>query len=286
MSSDPPRHRRGAPVALRPRGSLIVVDQKGRPARPEGQGQEGPVPGRDPVPAHRRDRAGARRRHDRVRPPDRAGRRRLAADDRRPLARRVRVLPVRHVGAARRQPRGGQHRRAVVSSVRQRPASTATTTVSSTGTRSRRARSASGAKLGLFLDIYGVELDNDSLKFPDRTARRQGVHRRRDQVRRRGRRAASRRVGLATPTPTTAPRYIANFDNIRDHERRDGVRDRLRATRHRHLDAAVGADLVALGAADTNQTRPETALLPGDTSVTDGTVTGATTGDTVTGEPP
>ena len=94
MSSDPPRHRRGAPVALRPRGSLIVVDQKGRPARPEGQGQEGQIPGRDTVPAHRRDRAGGRHRHDRVRPPDRAGRRLLAADDRRPLARRVRVLPV------------------------------------------------------------------------------------------------------------------------------------------------------------------------------------------------
>ena len=88
------RQRPDAQVALRPRGTLIVVDQKGRQARPEGQGQEGPVPGRNTVPAHRRDRRGARRRHDRLRPPDRSGRRLLAADRQRPLARCLRVLPV------------------------------------------------------------------------------------------------------------------------------------------------------------------------------------------------
>ena len=67
------------------------------------------------------------------------------------------------------------------------PASTATTTVSSTGTRSRRRAVGKRAKLGLFLSIYDVQLDNDSLKFPADQLGGEGIHRRRDQVRRRGR---------------------------------------------------------------------------------------------------
>ncbi len=47
------------------------------------------------------------------------------------------------------------------------PGSTATTTVSSTGTRSPTAAVGTNAKLGVFLDVYGVELTNDKLTFPE-----------------------------------------------------------------------------------------------------------------------
>ena len=50
----------GPPVAFRPRGTIIVVDQESFPAGSEGQGQARPLPGRHAVPAGRRNRAGAR----------------------------------------------------------------------------------------------------------------------------------------------------------------------------------------------------------------------------------
>ena len=50
----------GAPVAFRPRGSIILVDQEGRSPRPEGQGPARPLPGRHAVPPGRGHRPGRR----------------------------------------------------------------------------------------------------------------------------------------------------------------------------------------------------------------------------------
>ena len=152
------------------------------------------------------------------------------------------------------------------------------------------------AKLGLFLDMYGVELDNDSLKFPD------------DQLGGKEFIEGETKCGTEdgelqvvvwdsytdTDDGTT---YIANFDNIPISD--NGMVFSI-AFVPRDTDIPMppwAADLVALGAADTNQTRPTDTLVPGGTlvpgdtsvtdgTVTDGTVTGDTTGDTVTGEPP
>ena len=62
--------------------------------------------------------------------------------------------------------------------------------------------------------------------------------------------------------------YIANFDNIPI--KHDGMVFAI-AFVPRDTDISMppwAADLLALGAADTNQVRPEDTLVPGDTSVT------------------
>ena len=94
------------PITFRPRGTLVVFHQESRPARAEGQRAKDPIPGRNAVPDGGRGRARARTRAGRVRPPEPAGRRCLVAAGRRSLARCVRLLPVRSVGAAQRRRRG------------------------------------------------------------------------------------------------------------------------------------------------------------------------------------
>jgi hypothetical protein len=93
-------------------------------------------------------------------------RRRLRAHHRGPLAHGLRLLALRppgHDRPARRQPRGAVEPE--LQRLQPHRACTATTTGSSTGTRSRRPRSAA-ATLGLFLENYGVELTDDRLTFP------------------------------------------------------------------------------------------------------------------------
>jgi hypothetical protein len=141
------------------------------------------------------------------------------------------------------------------------------------------------AKLGLFLSMYSVKLDNDSLTFPaDQLG---GKEYKEDETKCGDEDAELQVVVWDSYTDTgDGTTYIANFDNIPITQ--DGMVFSI-AFVPRDTDIPMppwAADLLALGAADTNQTRPESTLVPGDTSVTDGTVTGATTGDTVTGEPP
>ena len=87
-----------APVAFRPRGSIILVDQEGRPPRPEGQGPARPLPGRHAVPPGRRHRPGRRTGVGRLRPGVPTGERGAVRD--RSLAWRLRV-PVLHRHAER-----------------------------------------------------------------------------------------------------------------------------------------------------------------------------------------
>ena len=154
------------------------------------------------------------------------------------------------------------------------------------------------AKLGVFLDVYDVELDNDSLKFP---ANQLGGKEYIEGETKCGTEDAELQVVVwDTYTDTDdGTTYIANFDNIPI--KNDGMVFAI-AFVPRDTDVQMppwAADLVALGAADSNQVRPEdlsATTVPGDTSVTgdtvtdgtvtDGTVTGDTTatGDTVTGD--
>jgi hypothetical protein len=151
------------------------------------------------------------------------------------------------------------------------------------------------AKLGLFLEMYGVELTNDSLKFPaDQLGGKEYI----EGETKCGDKDAELQVVVWDSFTDTddGTTYIANFDNIPISN--NGMVFSI-AFVPRDTDIPMppwAADLVALGAADTNQTQPQGTLAPGDTSVTDGTVTdgtvtngtvtGDTTGATVTGEPP
>ena len=141
------------------------------------------------------------------------------------------------------------------------------------------------AKLGVFLDMYGVELTNDSLKFPaDQLGGKEYV----EGETKCGNKDGELQVVVWDSYTDTddGTTYIANFDNIPISN--NGMVFSI-AFVPRDTDIPMppwAADLLALGAADTNQTQPQGTLAPGDTSVTNGTVTGGTTGDTVTGEPP
>ncbi len=152
------------------------------------------------------------------------------------------------------------------------------------------------AQLGLFLNVYGVQLDNDVLRFPDNQLGGQEFIEGETKC---GDEDAELQVVVWDSFTDTddGTTYIANFDNIPI--KQNGMVFAI-AFVPRDTDISMppwAADLVALGAADTNQTRPEDTLVPGDTSVTDGTVTDGTvtgvttatgdtvTGDTVTGEP-
>jgi hypothetical protein len=133
------------------------------------------------------------------------------------------------------------------------------------------------ATLGVFLGAYGVELDNDSLKFPD------------DQLGGKEYIEGETKCGTEdgelqvvvwdsysdTDDGTT---YIANFDKIRI--KNDGMVFSI-AFVPRDTDVQMppwAADLPALGAADVNQVRPEdlTSTTVAGGAVTDGTVTGDT----------
>ena len=96
------------------------------------------------------------------------------------------------------------------------------------------------ATLGVFLDNYGVELDRRLAEVPGEPERRQGVHRGRDEVRRRqGRRAVGHRVGQPVGHQRRPPLRL----RLRRHPHRQGrhgLHDRLRAPRHHGHPAAVG----------------------------------------------
>ena len=115
--------------------------------------------------------------------------------DQRPLARRVRVLPVRHVGAARRQPRGAEHapaaHRALPADRHPQPRRRRHPLAPVHVERGRQAGQAGRVPRRL-----RRRARQRLAEVPRQPTRRQGVHRGRDQVRHRGRRAAGRRVGL------------------------------------------------------------------------------------------
>ena len=232
------------PVASRPRGFLIV-DQEGRQAGPEGQGQEGPLPGRDAVPADRRWASwslglGTHR----LRPRQPPGGRRLAADrstttGTSPTASTCATPEVSKLtGTLEETDSTGQ----LVS-----------TDFLRTGVHSHddgvihwhpftSAAAGDNATLGVFLDTTASSSTTTSCKFPAEPARRHGVRRGRDQVR-------DGEDGELT---------VAVWDNFTDTERRPTstsptsttsaidqnsmvIVDRVHARRgHRHRDAAVG----------------------------------------------
>ena len=236
----PRAHRHDPPVASHPRGFLIV-DEEGRQAGPEGQGQEGPLPGRDAVPDGHPGHLGVRPGDHRLRPRQPARGRCLTADGPRPLARRLRLLAVRRAGdgQAQRRPRGGRQQRPV--GEHRLPAH-------------RRAQPRRRCHPLARLDVRGGRQERHARAVPRELRRRarqrlaevpgepgrQGVRRGRDGVpRRRGRRA--HRDGLAEPggherrpaLRVRLRRHPHRQEQPRDH-------DRLPARGHRHRDAAVG----------------------------------------------
>ncbi len=141
------------------------------------------------------------------------------------------------------------------------------------------------AKLGVFLDVYGVELDNDSLKFPDNQLGGQEFIEGETKC---GTEDGELQVVVWDSYSDTddGTTYIANFDNIPI--RNDGMVFAI-AFVPRDTDVQMppwAADLPTLGAADVNQVRPEdlssTTVPAGAVSgtVTDGTVTGDTSATT------
>jgi hypothetical protein len=148
------------------------------------------------------------------------------------------------------------------------------------------------AKLGVFLDVYGVELDNDSLKFPaDQLGGKEFI----EGETKCGTEDGELQVVVWDSYSDTddGTTYIANFDNIPI--KNDGMVFAI-AFVPRDTDVQMppwAADLPALGAADVNQVRPEdltsTTVAGGavsgtvtDGTVTDGTVTDGTVNDATT----
>jgi hypothetical protein len=139
------------------------------------------------------------------------------------------------------------------------------------------------AKLGLFLDVYGVELTNDTLKFP---ADQLGGEEYIEGETKCGTEDAELTVTVWDSYTDTddGTTYIANFDNIPVSQ--NGMVFAI-AFAPRDTDIQMpphAADLVALGAADTNQVAPDASTVPGDTTVTDGTVTDGTVSGAVTSD--
>ena len=145
------------------------------------------------------------------------------------------------------------------------------------------------AKLGLFLDNYGVELDNEALRFPDDQLG--GEEYVEGETKCVDEDAELQVVVWDSYTDTDdGTTYIANFDNIR--VSKNSMVFAI-AFVPRDTDIPMppwAADLVALGAADDEQVRPVGTTETGDT-VTGGTVGGenvtgdtTATGDTVTGD--
>jgi hypothetical protein len=145
------------------------------------------------------------------------------------------------------------------------------------------------AKLGVFLDVYGVELDNDALRFPDDQLG--GEEYVEGETECDNEDAELQVVVWDSYTDTDdGTTYIANFDNIR--VSKNSMVFAI-AFVPRDTDIPMppwAADLVALGAADDEQVRPVGTTETGDT-VTGGTVGGenvtgdtTATGDTVTGD--
>jgi hypothetical protein len=144
------------------------------------------------------------------------------------------------------------------------------------------------AKLGVFLDVYDVELTNDALRFPDNQLGGEDYI---DGETKCGDEDAELQVVVWDSFEDTddGTTYIANFDNIRI--KNNGMVFAI-AFVPRDTDIPMppwAADLVALGAADAGQVVPTGSVVPDGTvtdgTVTDGTVTdGTVTDGTVTGD--
>jgi hypothetical protein len=135
------------------------------------------------------------------------------------------------------------------------------------------------ATLGLFLENYGVELDNNSLKFPDdQLEGREYVE---DETE-----CPDGEDGELSVTVWSSPedtsdgrRYVTNFDDIRMDK--DSLVITI-AFQPKGTDIEMppwAADLEALGAIDTGQTQP------GDTTGSSTTVSGGTTAPGATATP-
>jgi hypothetical protein len=144
------------------------------------------------------------------------------------------------------------------------------------------------AKLGVFLDVYEVDLDNDALRFPDNQLGGEDYIEGETKC---GTEDAELQVVVWDSFSDTddGTTYIANFDNIPI--KQDGMVFAI-AFVPRDTDIQMppwAADLVALGAADLGQVPPaeltDTTGTVTDGTDTDGTVTdGTVTDGTVTGE--
>jgi hypothetical protein len=139
------------------------------------------------------------------------------------------------------------------------------------------------AKLGVFLDVYEIELDNDSLKFPpDQLGGAEYI----EGETKCGTEDAELTVVVWDSYTDTGDgtTYIANFDNIRI-TKNSMVFAIAFAPRDTDIQMPPhAAQLPALGAADEGQVAPDATTVLGDTTVTDGTVTdGTVTDGTVTG---
>ena len=213
-----------------------------------GQGQEGSIPGRNDVPAHRRDRGGPRPRPRRVRP-CRAG---PAADASAPTIDDhwhmaygfylcdtwVQLTGNKEDPAA---PGYDEFARTGIHSHDDGVVHWHPFTSASVGKR---------AKLSVFLDVYGVELTDDKLDVPRGPAgsvavpdRDRRLRRGRDEVRRRRRDEGRRTQGDRVEQLLRHRRRHDLRRRLRQHPRhagRDGVLDRIRPAGHRRRDAAVG----------------------------------------------
>ena len=233
------------PVASNTRGYVLIVfqRQKSRQARSAGQGQEGALPRRHPVPcrgARRGDHRPALHRLCAPEPP-RSGF--VPAPGRRSLARCVRHLRVRRLAApADRQPRRDRHRLGRQPELCQR--------------RLRRHRRAQPRRRGHPLSPVQRQVGRQARQIGRvpgcvrhrarhrssevaRRARWRRVDHRRLQVQRQGRRDQGRGVGQLH-------RYWQGFhlhhrsEECSHHPERHGLRDRRGAEGHRHRHAAVG----------------------------------------------
>ncbi len=148
------------------------------------------------------------------------------------------------------------------------------------------------AKLGVFLDVYDVELTNDALRFPDNQLGGKDYIEGETKC---GDEDAELQVVVWDSYTDTGDgtTYIANFDNIRI--KNNGMVFVI-AFVPRDTDIQMppwAADLLALGAADAGQVVTDGTVTDGtvtdgtvtDGTVTDGTVTdGTVTESTVTGD--
>ena len=281
----PPIQPAGPPVGSRPRGFLIV-DQEGRPPGPEGQGQEGPLPGRDAVPDARAGDPRHRPRHHRLRPFQRAGRRRLPADHQRPLARRLRLRPLRHRGVrqARRRPRGAG---------RQRPAGQQRLPAHRRAQPRRRRHPLArlhvgrGRQAGHARRVPGQLRRRAHRRLPEvpgEPERRQGVHRGRDEVPTARTASCRSPCGTARRTRATATATSPASTTSTSTTTAWSSPSPSRPGAPRSTQPPWAADLAELGAVDSGQVAPTTTLPGGSTPSTVATTgTGATGSSEVIG---
>jgi hypothetical protein len=136
------------------------------------------------------------------------------------------------------------------------------------------------ATLGVFLDNYGVELDDDSLKFPENQGGKEYI----EGETKCGDKDAELKVVVwehFDDDPGSGTTYVSNFDDIRITN--DGMAITI-AFVPRDTDVPMppwAPDLPELGVADQNQTAPTGSSVPAGSTVPGATTApGATTGGT------